>query len=84
MRVPEEAAVGSEELPQLLDVATVAAMMATSVRHVRRLVNDRRIPYVKVGRFVRFDPVELKRWLAAGRVGERQPPARYPWGGPVE
>jgi len=29
-------------------MAVVAAIMATSVRHIQRLVNERRIPYRKV------------------------------------
>jgi len=33
----------------------VAAIMATSVRHIQRLVNERRIPYRKVGQSLRFD-----------------------------
>ena len=69
MRIPVDTEVGPV-LPQLLDMADVAAVMATSVRHVQRLVSERRIPFLKVGRFVRFDPVELSRWLVANRVGE--------------
>lgn len=56
------------EVPQLLDMATVAATMATSVRHIQRLVSERRIPYLKVGHFVRFDQSELAAWLDERRV----------------
>jgi excisionase family DNA binding protein len=34
-------------LPRLLDIAGVAEHLAVSERHVRRLVAERRIPYVK-------------------------------------
>ena len=37
-------------------------------RHVRRLVAERRIPFFKVGKFVRFDPGELDVWLEQQRV----------------
>jgi excisionase family DNA binding protein len=37
-------------------------------RFVRRLVDERRIPYLKVGRLVRFDPVDIDRWLNERRV----------------
>jgi hypothetical protein len=37
------------------------------VRHVRRLVAERRIPYLKWGHLVRFDPVEIAAWLDAAR-----------------
>jgi excisionase family DNA binding protein len=46
-----------EELPELIDITTLADRLGDSVRHIRRLVAERRIPYLKVGRFVRFDPL---------------------------
>lgn len=50
-------------LPRLLNVEEVADVLGVNVRHVRRLVFERRIPYLKWGRLVRFDPRELDRWL---------------------
>jgi excisionase family DNA binding protein len=58
-------------LPELLDIEALAAMLHDSVRHVRRLVAERRIPYLKVGHFVRFDPRDVNEWLAAHRVESR-------------
>lgn len=52
---------------RLLDIDAVAAQLCTSVRHIRRLVQERRIPVVRVGRLVRFDPVDLDAWLDAHR-----------------
>ncbi len=48
----------------LLDVRTVAARLGTTERHIRQLIADRRIPFFKVGRSVRFDPDIIDRWLA--------------------
>jgi excisionase family DNA binding protein len=48
---------------RLLDIAAVAEQLGTSVRHIRRLVQERRIPVVRVGRLVRFDPVDIDAWL---------------------
>jgi excisionase family DNA binding protein len=62
------------EVPQLLDMRAVAALLATSVRHVQRLVSEQRIPYLKVGRFVRFDPTEVADWLDEQRVEMYVPP----------
>jgi len=45
----------SGRLPLLLDIEGVAEVLGVSVRHVRRLVAERRIPYVKWGRFLRFE-----------------------------
>jgi excisionase family DNA binding protein len=39
-----------------------------NVRYMRRLVAERRIPYVKLGHLLRFDPVELEAWIDAARV----------------
>jgi excisionase family DNA binding protein len=54
----------------LLDVGGAAERLGVTVRFVRRLVAERRIPYVKVGKFVRFDPVEVERWIDEHRVGQ--------------
>ncbi|HZU72450.1 MAG TPA: helix-turn-helix domain-containing protein [Acidimicrobiales bacterium] len=61
LREPRSTAAG--ELPRLLNVEEVAEVLGVNVRHVRRLVFERRIPYVKWGRLVRFDPREIDRWL---------------------
>lgn len=50
-------------LPFLLDIGEVAAHLDVTVRHVRRLVFERRIPYIKVGALLRFDPEEIAAWL---------------------
>ncbi len=50
-------------LPRLLDVAELADVLGVNVRHVRRLVFENRVPYLKWGRLVRFDPREIERWL---------------------
>jgi hypothetical protein len=36
---------------------------------VRRLADERRIPIVKVGRFVRFDAHEVEHWIDDHRIG---------------
>ncbi|MGA2530303.1 MAG: helix-turn-helix domain-containing protein [Acidimicrobiales bacterium] len=52
-----------DSLPVLLDGTGIAQHLGITERHVRRLVSERRIPFVKVGRFVRFDPVAIAGWL---------------------
>ena len=51
-------------------MAAAAEIIGTSTRHVRRLVFERRIPYVKVGHYVRFDIDELDQWIDDHRVPE--------------
>jgi excisionase family DNA binding protein len=59
--------------PGLLDIAGAAERLGTPQRFVRRLVDQRRIAY-KVGKYVRFDPADIDRWLAAQRVEARDTP----------
>jgi excisionase family DNA binding protein len=47
----------------------VALRLGTSLRHVRRLVAERRIPIVKVGRLIRFDGHDVEHWVDDRRVG---------------
>jgi excisionase family DNA binding protein len=54
--------------PALLDMDAVAAILGVTRRHVQRMVTERRIPYIKVGRFVRFDPGHLEVWLEGQKV----------------
>jgi excisionase family DNA binding protein len=60
---------------------TVARWLSTSTRHVRRLVAEKRIPFVKVGHFVRFDPDDVVRWVEAQKVevGQDTPEGGTPW-----
>ncbi len=47
-------------------IEDVAAELHCSVRHVRNLVSENKIPYFKVGRLVRFSPLRLREWLHKG------------------
>ena len=53
--------------PGLLDIHAVAGRLGVNVRHVRRLVTERRIPYIKWGHLLRFDPDEIERWIDDSR-----------------
>lgn len=55
--------------PPLLDLPAVAERLGVNERHVRRLVAERRIPYLKWGRLLRFDPDDLDGWLDQARRG---------------
>jgi excisionase family DNA binding protein len=58
----------TDPLPRLVSIDELAAALGTSPRHVRRLVAERRVPYVKVGRWVRFDTATVTEWLEHHRV----------------
>lgn len=53
---------------QLLTVEDAAERLSTSVRFIRRLVAQRRIEFVKVGRHVRISEAALAAFIDAGRV----------------
>ena len=57
----------NDALPQLLTIDQLAERLGVSIRHIRRLVAERRVPYLKVGWLVRFDPAEIAAWLDDAR-----------------
>jgi excisionase family DNA binding protein len=62
---------GSHELPhRLLDITGLAEQLGVNTRHIRRLVAERRIPFIKWGHLIRFDPIEISEWIDSFR----QPP----------
>jgi len=63
-------------LPHLLDVTQVAEILGVNVRHIRRLIHERRIPFIKWGHLVRFDPDEITAWLDHHR--HHMASGRYP------
>lgn len=53
---------------KLMDITEVADRLGVQVRHVRRLVHERRIPFIKWGHLLRFDPAEVETWLDHKRL----------------
>ncbi len=54
---------GGSPARQLLSVVQAAEYTGLSVHTVYRMVSQRRIPYVKVGRLMKFDVRLLDQWL---------------------
>ncbi len=61
----------TEEAEGLFDIVICAGKLGRTERFVRRLVEDNRIPFVKVGKFVMFDPQEIDDWIDSNRVPQR-------------
>jgi excisionase family DNA binding protein len=57
----------------LLDVNGAAEYLSVSPRFMRRLVQERRVAFVRLGRHIRFETRDLDELVAAGRV---EPPRR--------
>jgi len=56
------------EAEVLLDIEGAALRLNVTRRFMRRLVAEKRVPYLKVGKFIRFDPADLSNWLSTRRV----------------
>jgi excisionase family DNA binding protein len=61
-------------LDTLLSIEQAAERLGTSVRFVRRLIAERRITYVKLGRHVRIAESDLINYVTAGRI---EPASRW-------
>jgi excisionase family DNA binding protein len=53
---------------RLLTVAEVAELLGTTERFPRRLIAERRIRFVRVGRHVRIPESALREFISAGMV----------------
>ena len=56
------------EIDRLLTVVQVAELLGTTERFPRRLIAERRITFVRVGRHVRIPESALRDFIAAGLV----------------
>lgn len=55
-------------MEQLLTVAEAATVLGTTARFPRRLIAERRIRYVRVGRHVRIPVSAVDEFITAGTV----------------
>jgi excisionase family DNA binding protein len=55
-------------LPLLLSIAAVALHLGVSVKTVRRLVHDGRLPSLRVGRQIRISEIDLAAFLVRSRA----------------
>jgi excisionase family DNA binding protein len=51
----------------LMDLPAVAERLGVGERHIRRLVHERRVPFIKWGHLLRFDPDEIEAWIDRAR-----------------
>lgn len=68
--ISSDVAVSDSQMP-LLDIAALAALLGVTERFVRRLVDERRIPFLKIGKFIRFEPADVAAWIDEQRVDQR-------------
>lgn len=51
----------------LIDIAEAARLLGVTVRKMRRMVEKREIPVIKIGHFVRFDLADIEDYKHAAR-----------------
>lgn len=71
--MPLGADVSRDSGDELLTCCQAGDYLRTGERFVRRLVAERRITYIKLGRHVRLQRSVLDDFIAAGRVPPREP-----------
>jgi len=54
----------------LISVKQLSELTGLSVFTLYSWINQRKIPYVKVGRLVRFDPRKIEKWIEGNSVKE--------------
>ena len=58
--------------PRYLDVAGVATYISKSPKAIRHMVAQAQLPHIRMGRSIRFDRVEIDRWMM-GQKDRRKP-----------
>lgn len=56
-----------------MDIDDLAERLSVSPRFVRRLLEERRITFLKIGRHARFDRSDSKHWIESQRVVQANP-----------
>lgn len=71
-RMTAAAGGGASESPlPLLTIGQAAELFGTGERFVRRLISERRLPYVKLARHVRIERSAVDAFIESGRVPSR-------------
>ena len=61
-------------LVPLLDIDGLAANLGVKTSFIRRLIHERRIPFLKIGKFIRFHPQDIEKWIRDQRVEQYRRP----------
>ena len=55
----------------LINVKELSELTGLSVFTLYSWINQNKIPYVKVGRLIRFDPRKIEKWIEGNTVEEK-------------
>jgi len=65
-----------QPVPGLIDINEFARQLGVGERFVRRVVDERNIEIIKIGRHVRFDPEVVRKWIEERKRPAREKPRR--------
>jgi excisionase family DNA binding protein len=54
--------------PILFEIDQAADYLNVSVRMIRRMVEEKRVAYIKIGKLIRIDKRDIDAYLAAQRI----------------
>jgi excisionase family DNA binding protein len=58
--------------PRLIGIGEVATYVGLSIHTLYRMVSERRIPHVKLGRALKFDLKDVDTWISKNTVRPRR------------
>ena len=57
-------------MSELLSIEEVAKLLSVKVSWIRSLVFKKQIPYLKIGKHIRFSTTEIEKWVEERRIQE--------------
>lgn len=55
---------------ELLSIEEVSKLLSVKISWIRSLVFKKQIPYIKVGKHIRFSLLEIEKWFEERKVQE--------------
>ena len=52
-------------MQKLIDIKTASELLGIKLSRMRVAVFKGEVPYIKIGRLIRFNPIELETWIEA-------------------
>jgi excisionase family DNA binding protein len=56
---------------KLLDIIQLAEILNIKKKTIYEWVRQRKIPYIKLGGLIRFDPDEIEKWVGSKKVDKK-------------
>jgi excisionase family DNA binding protein len=53
---------------KLIDITQLSEMLNVKKKTIYDWVHKRKIPYIKLGGLIRFDPTEIEQWVKSKKI----------------